>query len=136
MKKPTDSNDWAYTNLDKFIMAIKKDMGQENLRELLQSYNWISDVDPLFIMNVNKDVDYGKMKKELGAVATKIEDTDYLPMNLEHDDDYSDNTELSYTDRVSRALTIATFLLYTMRNDSLATSVDFTHNIVPPCKPG
>lgn len=127
----TGKNDWAFTHLDKFILALKQMAGQEALRDLLVHYNWIQNMDPLFIMHMDKNTDFGRVRECLGKMITKIDDISYLPSELEHDDEYLEDDSLDFCKKVSKTLTIVTFLLYTLRQDSIPTSIDFTKNIIP-----
>jgi len=125
----TKGNEWAFTHLDRFILALKQMAGQDRLRSLLNSYKWVSEVDPLFIMNMDEKTDFEKINSCLHKIVTKIDDSTYLPSELEHDDGYIEDDSLDFCKQVSKTLTIITFLLYTLRNNSIPTSIDFDTNI-------
>lgn len=127
----SQKNEWAFTNFDRFILALKQIVGQDKLRELLDSYKWIDEMDPLFIMNMDEKTDFEKISACLHKIVTKIDGSTYLPSELEHDGDYIENDSLELSKQVSITLTIMTFLLYTLRNNSIPTSIDFDRNIKP-----
>lgn len=124
---------WAFTEFDKIILAMKNSLGEKYLRNLLKNYSWIKDIDPLFIMNMKKGTDLQNVRKNLGMIVTTMEDSSYLPDGLEHNKEHVEyeDEDINFCDKVSKALTIATLLLYTLRNDKIPTSIDFKHNILP-----
>ena len=123
--------EWAFTNFDRFILALKQIVGQDRLRDLLDSYKWIDEMDPLFIMNMDEKTDFNKINACLRKIVTKIDGLEYLPSELEHDGEHIENNSLELSKQVSKALTIITFLLYTLRNKGIPTSIDFDKNIKP-----
>jgi len=134
---PTNKNEWAFTHFDKLILALKNSLGTKYLQNLLDHYRWIKDIDPLFIMNMKKDTDLSNVRKHLGMIVTKMEDSSYLPSDVEHSAEHIEyesenkNERESFCDKVSKALTMATFLLYSYRNDRVPTGIDFDKNICP-----
>lgn len=127
----TEKNAWAFTHFDKFILALKQMVGQEKLRDLLSHYEWIQYMDPLFIINMDENTDFDKAREYLGKIITKIDDISYLPSELEHDKEYLEEDNLDFCKKVSKTLTIITFLLYALRHQSIPTSIDFVKNIIP-----
>lgn len=133
LKEPNNINNWAFTPLDRLLLLIRQQLGEDSIREILQHYKFIEDIDPLFIMSHDSDVDFKKLRDILGSIVTKVEDKSYLPEYLYHDNDeeYIEEDEYSFNDKVRRALTVATYLLYGVRNDKTPTDVTFEKNIIP-----
>lgn len=133
VNQPTNKNDWAFTHFDKLILALKNSLGSKYLRNLLSEYEWVKDVDSLFIMNMKKGTDISNVRKHLGMLVTKMEDTSFLPPDIVHKEEYIeyDDENENFCDKVSKALTMATFLLYAYRNDKVPSEIDFNHNICP-----
>jgi len=129
----SQKDDWSFTHFDKLILALKNSLGEKYLRNLLKLYKYMEDIDPLFIMNMEKGTDMKKVRENLGLIVTKMEDSEYLPNALEHSEEHIeyDNENMNFCDKVSNALTVATFLLYTLRNDKVPTEIDFDKNVVP-----
>jgi hypothetical protein len=119
-------SEWSYTMLDQFINMVKQNLSEESLRHLFDEYSYMQDIDPLFIIK-NGDIDYSKFKECLSRIITKVNDKSFLPEYLFHEDDYVEEEEgMNFADQVSRALTISTFLLYTLRGGRNLVDVDFS----------
>jgi len=132
VKKTKNENEWAFTHFDRLILSLKHSLGEKYLKNLLQEYRWIKHIDPLFIMNADTNMDFENARKNLGIIATQMEDSSYLPSSLVHTAEYIDEDEYeNFCDKVSKALTIATLLLYSLRNDNTPNSIDFEHHIIP-----
>lgn len=123
--EPDEKSQWAYTMLDQFMNMLKQNMSQDALRNIFSDYQHMADIDPLFIINKGNR-DYSEYLDSLQKVVTTVNDKSYLPEYLYHEDNYVEEEEgLNFSDQVSRALTIATFLLYTLRNDRNLNSLDY-----------
>jgi len=134
LKTPNATNDWAFTSMDRFLLLIRQQLGEDTIREVLQNYEFTKDIDSLFIMAHGMDCDYVKLREVLGAIVTKVEDKSYLPEYLYHenDEEYIEDEEgLNFTDKVRRALTVATYLLYGVRNQAMPSSTMFDRNVLP-----
>ena len=133
LKNPDSTNDWAFTTLDRLLLMMRQQLGEEALRDMLQHYQFIEDIDPLFIIERGPDYNYANLRKILGAIVTKVEDKSYLPEYLYHDDneEFIEDDELNFTDKVRRAFTISTYLLYAIRNDMAPSTVTYDKNVVP-----
>lgn len=132
VKQPTGKNEWAFTHFDKLILSLKNSLGDKYLRNLLSNYEWIKDIDPLFIINMNKHVDLSNVRKHMGMIVTKMEDTSYLPPDISHKEEHIEYDENeNFCDKISKALTMATLLLYAYRNDKVPTEIDFKKNVCP-----
>lgn len=116
---------WSYTMLDQFVNMIKQNIYEDNLRGAFNKYSYIRDIDPLFIIK-NGDVEYSKYINCFNNIVTKVNDKSFLPEYLFHKESYVEEEEgINFTDQVSRALTISTFLLYTLRSGRNLIEVDF-----------
>ena len=125
---------WMLTDLDRLIMVIKSSMGQEKLSSLLKGHSHLKDIDSPFLLNAKHDHDFKNSREGIDKILTRVEDRSYLPEFMyRHDtfiDDDDENDE-SFKDRMSKAFTILTYLLYGLRNDRQPNKVDFQHNICP-----
>lgn len=134
-----DNNKWAFTNLDRFILAIKQLVGERKLVNLLNVYNWLGDVDPLRLINNADTITASKFKTQksyLDKIISLFDGIDYLPGDLQNTSGYIRDTDehLTFPDfngRCSWALTLCSFLLYTIRQNNIPTSIDFDGNILP-----
>jgi hypothetical protein len=136
LEEPNERNEWAFTSLDRLLLMIRQQIGEANIRQMLQHYEFTQDIDPLFIMERGSDFNYEALREVLGAIVTKVEDKSYLPEYLYHDDneeyigDEADDGML-FVDKVRRAFTIAAYLLYGIRNDTMPTETIYEQNVVP-----
>jgi hypothetical protein len=128
---PNPKDKWAYTGLDNFITFIKQSIGSDQLRSFFRNYAFVKDLDPLFVISKGNKVDFEEIRETLGNIVTKVQDKSYLPDYLYHDDEsiHDIPEHLNFNDLACNALTIATFLLYALRKDSVPTSIDFDYNI-------
>jgi hypothetical protein len=124
---------WMLTDLDRFIMVIKNAMGQEKLSSLLKGYSHLKDIDSPFLLNAKHDHDFKLSREGIDKILSKVEDRSYLPEFVYREDKFVDDgdDEESFKDRMSKAFTILTHLLYGLRNDRQPNKVDFQHNICP-----
>lgn len=137
VKEPDYKSQWSYTMLDQFITMVKQTMGQDALRNLFTDYGHYKDYDPLYLMN---DPAHAVDMKHIKNIVSIINDKSYLPEHLYHNDDtyIEEEKGLNYADQVSKALTIATFLMFAMRsercpdrgmfNEDISGSVESTFN--------
>jgi hypothetical protein len=124
--------EWSYTELDKFIQHLRQKIGDKNLRELLDGYSFLKDVDPIICIDWDGKTDLRKMRKSLAELVTTVEDSDFLPpSSVRIGEHLEDDTVHSFQERVSRALTFLTFLLYALRKDAIPSSIDFQYNVCP-----
>ena len=134
----TSDNQWAFTPFDRFILACKQRIGDDTLRDLLGSYSWLGDVDPLMIMNDSCESknNHESKYKAFEEVISAFEGTDYLPDGMSNTTNYLRDDDENYEfpefkERSSWALTLASFLLYAIRQSDIPTSIDFDGNIMP-----
>lgn len=128
------SNGWDFTNLDRFIIALKQRLGQENLRGLLEVYSVYSDVDDLSIIKSAQKPITNKSMDSMKRIVSKVESLLYLDDVREQGDYFAseDHEDLEGIDnRISWALTVCTFMLYALRLDRVPTSIEFESNIIP-----
>jgi hypothetical protein len=134
LKNPDATNDWAFTSMDRLLLMMRQQLGEDELRAMLGHYEFAKEIDPLFIMSHESDYDYQGLREVLGAIVTKVEDKSYLPDYLYHDNDeeyIEEEDGMNFTDKVRRALTIATYLLYGIRNGSMPSTSHFEQNVCP-----
>lgn len=131
LSEVTSDNSWAFTSLDKLVVLLKTSIGEARLNNMLSNYSYLKDIDPLFIIN-NPTADFKKVKETTDKIVTFVESRTYLPEDLYHDESIVNefSSSLNHTDIVSKALTICTFLLYSIRYDRIPTSIEFDHNIL------
>lgn len=124
--EPDDKSKWSYTMLDQFVNMLKQNLSEDALRSIFNNYSYMRDIDPLFIIK-NGDVDYNEYIEHFKNIVTKVNDKSFLPEYLFHEESYVEEEEgMNFADQVSRALTIATFLLYTLRSSRNLVDVDFS----------
>ena len=131
IKNPMVNNEWAFTVLDKIILGLKQHFGEAKLKDLLKNLEWTGDVDPFLIINSKQDSSLNKIKDTLKLIITKVEDADYMPDKIEHKEEFLQESEESFRTRVSFAITLATVLLYSLRNDEVPDEIYFRHNVIP-----
>lgn len=134
INKPTNKTEWAFTHLDKFILALKHSLGEKYLTNLLKHYEYVKELDYLFLINLDIDkVDIDNLRKHIAMIITKIEGSEYLPNQLEHSEEHIEfeTNEMNFCDKASRSLTIASLLLYGIRNDKIPSDIDFKVNVIP-----
>lgn len=126
-QKPSD---WAYTKLDKLLIKLKAAMGQQNIDALDNTYD---NVDFLSVMNGVDDVD--KYCKSYDKVIGLVEESTYLPPEQRGKGDFieqEDEQGLSKVERLQRALTCATYLLFSIKNNGvLVKERDFNDLVLP-----
>lgn len=114
-----DAN-WAYTPLDRLIFDIKAELG-DKVNALTDDY---ADVNALCLMSGT--VDPSKYKDRYDGIIALVEQSAYLPAEYRTDDPYVDpESDLSYDERVSRALTVATYMLFCLKLDRLPYGTEF-----------
>ena len=45
LKEPNNINNWAFTPLDRLLLLIRQQLGEDSIREILQHYKFIEDID-------------------------------------------------------------------------------------------
>ncbi len=134
LKEPNGVNNWSFTSLDRLLLLIRQQIGEKELRNVLNNYEFVKDVDSLFIISNNINTDFSKLRDILGSIVTKVEDKSYLPDYLYHDNNeeyINEDDNYSFNDKVRRALTVATFILYGVRNDKVPNIISYDKNIIP-----
>lgn len=120
------SNKWDYTNFDRFIIALKQRIGEENLRELLSIYSGYALVDDLMIINsVTKPINNTSIAGAK-SIVYKMDSAGYL--DNARDDVYDENNEDGHN--MSWAFTCLTFLFYCIRLGRIPTSIEFDANVI------
>ncbi len=123
---------WEFTNLDRFVLAIKQQIGEENLRDLLEVYSDHADINDFRLMRTMDKPFIPSEMDSLKKIVSTMESLAYLAEG--RDDSYIDDENVDhcgFDGRVSNALTLATFLLYAMKLERMPTSVEFFTTIIP-----
>lgn len=120
-----DEQSWAFTNFDRFILAIKQRIGEDNLRDLLSVYENHTDYDPLRIINSTSKAMDAKELLVLKKIVSKVESLEYLPDGSEPTGDFLADSNDSMETRISKSFTLLTVLLHTIRTEHLPTSIEF-----------
>lgn len=121
---------WEYTNLDRFVMALRHRIGEDSLRDLLSVYSGYADVNDLMIMrSFHKPVDNKRMTA-LRTIVSKVESLGYLD-EVRGSGDYMAVDDEPMDKKISWALTVLVFLMYSLRLDRPLTSIEFESNVIP-----
>lgn len=133
LQEVNHTNDWAFTALDRLLLMLRQQLGEENVRNMLQHYSFTKDIDPLFIMSHGPKYNYGRLRRVLGSIVTKVEDKSYLPEYLYHEEneEYIEDDGLNFTEKVRRAFTVASYLLYCIRNNKTPNNTIYDKNVIP-----
>jgi len=131
----TKDNKWAFTSLDKWLMNFKT-KSKDSLKEELGGFSWLKDFDPLYLINIDNvnSIDFKVIMEGWKQVITQVEDSEFLPDKIQRTrllDEFGSKDDMSFRDRLSLCITISTILLYTLINEKLPSSVEFTHNVCP-----
>ncbi|MCQ2123331.1 MAG: hypothetical protein MJZ25_04020 [Fibrobacter sp.] len=123
-----NESNWAYTKLDKLLIAIKRSLGQDVINKLPNDYN---DVDTYSLMN--GAVDPKEYSSAYKGVISLVEECQYLPPEQRGHGDYvDDDPELSVPERIQRALTCANYLMFAiLNNDAIPSSIEFNDTVLP-----
>ena len=123
LKKP---DDWSYTRLDKLVFELKAILG-DRVNGLGKSY---ADVDAYALMNGR--VDTGKYVANYQPVLAVIEEAAYIPASLRGQAGESNETsDLPLGDRISFALSVANFLLFSARFSRFPNTVEIDDEVLP-----
>lgn len=120
---------WEFTNLDRFILAMKQTVGEENMRELLEVYSGHKDIDALRLIKASikpiKPSEMNVLRDIVSVFDSVYQNNDYIEGIGVSDGDEDLPTKIRWT------LTLATFLLYAMKFSRVPTSIEFKSNIIP-----
>lgn len=102
---------WAYTPLDRLVFNIRAALGDQ-VKSLTPVFD---DVDTLTLMTVAGDP--AKLHGRYDGIVSLVEELSYLPPEQRWTGEpyLEPESELCYSERVSRALTLATAMLYCMK---------------------
>lgn len=121
--------EWAYTNLDKFVARIKSMLGERGVQSLTADYD---DIDPMYLMNGGKVEGYWD---RFDPVISLVEETAYLPPEQRGRGEYTEGDSeegLTKEQRLERALTIANFIIASIKNNGELISEESFNNYVLP----
>lgn len=127
---PTSKNAWTYTNLDRFVLMVKQYIGERKLTETLDVYYYCGEVPALKLLNgMNKK--FNKSEVEfIDKIVAKVESVSYLPDGSQVSGNYLDDSDECKILRISRVFTIASMLLYTLKQEKVPNSIEFDANIL------
>lgn len=122
--KPIDG--WAYTRLDRLVFDLKSILGSR-LDGMRTNY---ADIDSLALMIGVEDVKgYTKRYTPLLSI---IEEAAYIPPGLRGKAGEVDETSnLPMSDRISFALSVATFLLFSAKLDRFPNEYEIDGDVLP-----
>lgn len=122
--KPTD--DWSYTKLDRLVFDLKSIL-KDRVNQLDQSFK---AVDAYALMN--SPVDTKNYLDKYHGILSIIEEAAYIPPELRGQaNETNDTSELPMTDRISFALSIASFLLYAAKLSRFPNETEVDHEVLP-----
>ena len=123
LKKP---DDWSYTRLDKLVFDLKAILG-DRVNGLGKSY---TDIDAYALMNGS--VDTGKYAANYQPVLAVIEEAAYIPASLRGQaGEGNETSDLPLGDRISFALSVANFLLFSARFSRFPNTVEIDDEVLP-----
>ena len=130
----SDKNKWAHTQLDKLVGVIQNSIGRQKLAKMLSDFEFVKDIDPLTIMEWDGKADLPKHRDALKKIVVLVEDGDFVPDDFGRkiSDQYEgEDKDEPMSLRISKSLTLLTFLLYGLKDDKTPTEADFDYNILP-----
>ena len=136
VSKADETNEWAFTSFDRFILALKQEIGADKLKSMLSPMEWVTKVDSLRLLNSTTKPLTNNEIAGYSALISKIDEIGYLPRGVARNDTFvqDDDEEFEFGDfseRLSFAFTVVNFLLYALKESDVPTSIDFEHNICP-----
>lgn len=123
LKKP---DDWSYTRFDRLIFDLKSILG-DRVNNLGKQY---ADIDAYALMNGR--VDTKKYMSAYQPILSIIEEAAYLPPELRGKaGETNETSELPITDRISFALSVANFILFSARFGRFPNEVEIDNEVLP-----
>jgi hypothetical protein len=119
-------DDWSYTRLDRLVFDLKTILG-DRVDRIGNPY---ADIDAYALMNGN--IDTAKYVSKFTPVLSTIEEASYIPAALRGRSGETDETsDLSMSDRISFALSIANFLLFAARLGRFPNGTEIDEEVLP-----
>lgn len=119
------TNDWAYTKLDALLFRLRAKLGNA-INDIEDTYG---DVDTLSLMNGS--VDPTEYKRKYTPVVSLVEEASYLPPEQRgFDGIISEESDMTMPERISFAMTVATYLLYCIKLDRIPTQPEFDKEVL------
>jgi hypothetical protein len=119
-------DDWSYTGLDRLVFDLKAILG-DRVDGLGRKY---ADVDAYALMNGSVDVD--RYVSKYMPVVSLVEEASYIPASLRGRAGEADETsDLTLGDRISFALSVASFLLYAARFGRFPNGTEIDDEVLP-----
>lgn len=132
--KPNE--EWVLTDLDRLVLVLKNTIGQGKIDNILKSFLHLKDIDSARILNSEHDVDTNKIHQGIKKIVSSVEDRSFLPeYHYRSGDDFiedeNEEDDSLFSDKSSKAFTLLSYLLYSLRHDRKPTETDFIYNICP-----
>ncbi len=122
--KPSD--DWSYTRLDRLVFDLKAILG-DRVYNIAESY---ADVDAYALMN--GIVDATKYTAKYHPILAVIEEAAYIPSALRGQaGEANETSDLQMSDRISFALSVANFLLFSAKFGRFPNTVEIDDEVLP-----
>lgn len=123
-----EGTSWAYTKLDKLIIQLKAALGKEGIKNIADDF---SDVDSYSLMQ--GAVDTKDYRTKYDGIVSLVEECEYLPPEQRGKGDYIEpKDDLTKDERIQRALTCASYLMYAMKhNDDIPNEGQFNEEVLP-----
>lgn len=122
--KPSD--DWSYTRLDRLVFDLKAILG-DRVYNIAESY---ADVDAYALMN--GIVNATKYTAKYHPVLAVIEEAAYIPSALRGQaGEANETSDLQMSDRISFALSVANFLLFSAKFGRFPNTVEIDDEVLP-----
>ena len=112
---------WAYTPLDRLIFDLRAALG-DRVSNVPADYD---DCDALSLMCQVSDPK--RFHEKYDGPVSMVEECEYLPPETRGGEEpfMDEESDMSFPERVSRALTVATFLLYSLKLGELPNDTEF-----------
>lgn len=122
-----NSDAWAYTNLDRLVFKLRGILGERGVSAL---GNKFADVNYMAMMGGAIDPD--KYRGKYDGVVALVEQSSYLPdADRTSNDLYvADDSEYTYDERVSRAMTVASYLMFCIKNERIPSEREFENEVL------
>lgn len=121
------SEDWSYTKLDRLVLGIRAALG-DRVKAIVKEAGY-SGMDPLACMlGKSGPDDFGK---NFSPVVKLVEEAAYIPVSERGKPGEIPDTDSPLNQRVSFALTVATYLLVCLLKDRNITPAEFDKEVLP-----
>ncbi len=123
LKKP---DDWSYTRFDRLVFDLKAILG-DRVNDIGKPY---ADIDAYALMNGS--VDTKKYAANYQPILAIIEEAAYIPPELRGQaGEANETSDLPMSDRISFALSVANFLLFSARFSRFPNETEIDNEVLP-----